>query len=76
MLDRRNIHDTIPQSHPARLLLSVKEAASALGLSPRTIHSLIAAKQLPVRRIGRRVLIHHRDLEQFARRDHALSGGR
>jgi excisionase family DNA binding protein len=58
-----------------RLLLSVKESAAALGLSCRTVQNLISSKELPVRRIGRRVLIHRKDLEAFARRDHVCVGG-
>ena len=62
-------------SEPYKLLFSIKEAALILGLSPRTVHNLIAQKQLTVRRIGRRVLFHRRDLEAFAKRDHFLRGG-
>lgn len=46
---------------PARvseaLTLSKVQAAQMLGISLRTIDRLIAMKQLPVRRLGRRVLI-------------------
>ena len=54
------------------LLFSQKESARILGVSLRTLQNLISAKELPVRRIGRRVLIHRNDLEVFARRDHLL----
>jgi excisionase family DNA binding protein len=53
-----------------KLLFSQKEAALILGVSLRTIQNLIFAKQLPIRRIGRRTLVHRKDLEAFARRDH------
>jgi|KBSMisStaDraftv2_1062788.scaffolds.fasta_scaffold18835_5 excisionase family DNA binding protein len=53
-----------------KLLFSQKDAARILGVSLRTLQNLIASKQLPVRRIGRRVLVHRKDLESFARRDH------
>jgi excisionase family DNA binding protein len=53
-----------------KLLFSQKEAASILSVSLRTIQNLIFAKQLPIRRIGRRTLVHRKDLEAFARRDH------
>jgi excisionase family DNA binding protein len=49
-----------------KLLLNKKEAAQLLSLSLRTIDNLIHGRRLPVRRIGRRVLIHRRALEQFA----------
>ncbi len=40
------------------LNLSVDEAAAALGISSRTVRTLIARKELPVVRIGiRRVLL-------------------
>jgi excisionase family DNA binding protein len=53
-----------------QLLVSKREAASALGLCVRTIEKLIALKQLPARRVGRRCLIEKTALERFARRDH------
>ena len=66
-----------PSNEPARestillrLLFSQAEAARMLGISLRTLQNLIAAKQISVRRIGRRVLLHRRELEAFARRDH------
>jgi excisionase family DNA binding protein len=56
-----------------KLLFSQKEAALILGVSLRTIQNLIFAKQLPIRRIGRRVLVHRKHLEDFARRDHVAT---
>lgn len=53
-----------------RLLISKREAAAMLGLSVRTIENLIALRELPARRIGRRCLIERHALERFARRDH------
>lgn len=41
-----------------------------LSISVRSLQTLIATKQILVRRIGRRVLIHRKELESFARRDH------
>ena len=54
----------------ASLLVSKRDAAHALGVSLRTVDDLLSARELPSRRIGRRVLIPLRALEQFARRDH------
>lgn len=48
------------------LLIGKNEAARILGLSLRTIDSLIARSELRVRRIGKRVLILHSELERFA----------
>jgi len=49
------------------LLLSRQEAARLLGLSLRGLEHLIARKEIPTRRIGRRVLIARSALESFAR---------
>jgi excisionase family DNA binding protein len=49
-----------------RILLSKREAARTLSISVRTLDSLIAAKEVPIRKIGRRVLIARQYLEQFA----------
>ena len=53
-----------------RLLLSKKEAAFSLGISLRSIEHLIARKELPTRRIGRRVLVPAAACQQFSRADH------
>jgi len=60
---------------PARLLYSQKESSRILGISLRTMQALIAVKKIPARRIGRRVLVHRKDLEAFARHDHLRVGG-
>jgi excisionase family DNA binding protein len=52
-----------------KLLYSRKEATQLLSLSLRTIDKLICSKELKVRRIGRKVLIHREVIEAFARRD-------
>jgi excisionase family DNA binding protein len=54
-----------------KVLLSKKEAAQALSISLRSLEYLIARKVLPIRRIGKRVLVPVAALYQFARRDHA-----
>lgn len=61
-----------------KILLSRREAAAYLGISLRTLDSLLAARELASRRIGRRRLIERRLLEHFARRDHDIPtpGGR
>ncbi len=58
--------------HPP-LLVSKRDAAALLSLCLRSIDNLIAAKQLPCRRIGKRVLIPYTALVAFARRDHPNS---
>lgn len=52
------------------LLVSKEEARVMLGVSLRTIDNLIAAKELPHRKIGRRVLIPYAALAAFIRGDH------
>ena len=48
------------------LLVSKKTGAGVLGVSLRKIDYMIASGILPVRRIGRRVLLPLRALRQFA----------
>jgi hypothetical protein len=52
------------------LLVSRRDAARLLGISLRSLDGLVSNGQLEVRRIGRRVMIETRILNQFARRDH------
>jgi excisionase family DNA binding protein len=52
------------------LLVSKHEAAQLLGVCVRSIDNYIGTKQLPCRRLGRRVLIPFAALQQFAKRDH------
>jgi excisionase family DNA binding protein len=49
------------------LLLSKHEVARLLGLSIRGLEHLISRKQIPTRRIGRRVLITRSAVESFAK---------
>lgn len=52
------------------LAVGVAEAARRLGLSPRTIASLISRGELASRKVGRRRIIPVRALEAFLRKDH------
>ena len=61
-------------SEPFKLLFTQKESAVALAVSVRTVQYLIDSKTLPIKRIGRRVLIHRKDLERFALGDHPRMG--
>lgn len=54
----------------APLLLSKREAAACLSVSIRKVDYLIQNKELPTRRIGRRVLIPRGALLRFVRGDH------
>jgi excisionase family DNA binding protein len=62
--------DTAEQKE-IRLLVTKREAASALSVSIRTVENFIRQKELAARKIGRRTLIPLVSLEAFARRDHA-----
>jgi len=53
-----------------QLLLGKREAARALGISVRTLEHLISAREISVRRVGRRVLNSRDVLASFIRRDH------
>jgi len=61
------------QTQIERLAYTKVEAAQALGLSLRTIDNLIAAKELPARGIGRRVVIPATGLQALIRCDHPTS---
>ena len=53
-----------------KVLYTKREAAQLLSISVRSLEYLIVSRELPTRRIGRRVLIHRDSIEQFARTDH------
>ena len=50
---------------PERLVLSVQEAAGMLGISRRLAYELAARGELPVLRLGGRVLILRRPLDRM-----------
>jgi excisionase family DNA binding protein len=64
------------QNHPSavpnlpRILYPIKEVAFQLGISARGVAYLIARGELPIRRIGGRILVPHSDLAEFASCDH------
>ena len=55
------------------LAVGVPEAARRLGLSPRTVATLVARRELPSRKVGRRRIIPVAALEEFINRDHLLA---
>jgi excisionase family DNA binding protein len=65
----------LPPRDPApvegRLLFSVPQGARVLGISPRLLWELVKRGEVPTRTIGRRRLIHRRELERFANQDHS-----
>lgn len=46
------------------------ESAYVLGISVRSVEYLLANRLLAFRKIGRKTLIHHNELQRFARQDH------
>ena len=54
-----------------RLLCSKREAASTLGISVRTLETLLSVNELKSVRIGRRRMISSAELDRFVRRDHS-----
>jgi excisionase family DNA binding protein len=58
-----------------RLAVSIREAATIIGVSPRSIQNFIRLKRLPARKIGRRTVILVNALEAFLRKDHASPVG-
>jgi excisionase family DNA binding protein len=75
-LDSRERADATPNSpeaksaSPPRRLLSVKQVAHELGLSARTVSTLITKGHIKAIRIGRRVLLPVAEVERFVQ-DHA-----
>jgi excisionase family DNA binding protein len=53
------------------MAVGVAEAARRLGLSARTVATLIARRVLPSRKVGRRRIIPITALEAFIRCDHS-----
>jgi excisionase family DNA binding protein len=53
-----------------QLLYGVPAAAIILGISPRLGWELVHSGELPSRRIRGRRLVHRRELEKFANKDH------
>lgn len=53
-----------------RIFVPMNEVAEALGVSRRTVETLVSLGELKSRRIGRRRLFDIREIERFAKRDH------
>jgi excisionase family DNA binding protein len=60
---------TQTEHHTPPILVTQSRAAELLGVSTRTVQNLIATKELPSRKIGRRRLIPYSALQALARRD-------
>lgn len=64
------VEDFVEHATELPLLVDQGRAAKMLGVSKRTISSLLRNKQLPRRKIGRRTLIPYAALLRFSRSDH------
>lgn len=53
-----------------RLLYPVSEAAYALGIGTRMMWAYIYRGEIETRLLGKRRLIHRREIERFANKDH------
>jgi len=51
--------------HPEKIAYSVREAASAVGVSDSTIYGLIAANEIAARKLGTKYLIPSAELEAW-----------
>ena len=56
---------------PGQVLYSVPQAAQQLGIGSRMCWAFVLSGELPSRLIGKRRLVHRREIERFASRDHA-----
>ncbi len=54
--------------------LSTKEAASALGLTPRTLYRLIDEGQLPAYRFGRVIRLKQSEIDSFVAKSQITPG--
>lgn len=55
----------VPTPTLTRLTYSIEEAATAMGLSPRTVYRLVWSGELRAVRSGRRVLVRLADIEDY-----------
>lgn len=55
------------------LAVGMAEAARRLGLSTRTVATLVSRHEMPSRKVGRRRIIPVVALEVFVQRDHRIS---
>jgi excisionase family DNA binding protein len=58
-----------------KILYSKAASAEILDISIRTLENLIAAGEILIHRIGRRVVISRQTLDKFAHRNHVTSRG-
>jgi hypothetical protein len=67
---RPNAATSALQQPLTRLLYDRKSAAQMLSISVRSLDYLISRKELDTRRIGKKVLVPHRELVRYAQGNH------
>jgi excisionase family DNA binding protein len=72
-LQGQEMRGTNVQRDESLLAVGITEAARRLGLSPRTVATLIAQRELPSRKVGRRRIIPVAALEAFVDHDHSIA---
>ena len=70
------VEDPACGADPPEPLLTVRQAAQQLSLSPSAIHNYISSHQLPVIRLGRAVRIQPADLAEFILQHRQNGNGR
>ena len=73
MLQGQELGGNDMQQDETALAVGVIEAARRLGLSARTVATLISRRELASRKVGRRRLILVSDLKAFITCDHRIS---
>lgn len=71
--ESREINDSIIPTTDAPLLLSRRDAARSLAISVRTLDELLATRQLPSLKIGKRRLISQMQILRFIHKAEARS---
>ena len=62
------MNNSPPDNELPPISYSVDDAARVIGIGPATVWKWVAAKELPVIKIGRRTVIRHNDLVAFVER--------
>ena len=64
----------VPMNEPSRQAVSIREAARLLSISPRTIHNYVALGVIRTVRVGRRVLVPMKSVNEIVSK--GISRGR
>ena len=73
---KRQLHQEGGMEMQEQLAVSIPEAARRLGLSIRTVATLVSRCELPSRKVGRRRIIPVAALEAFVREPHSKGNRR